>query len=527
MEHEKSSKDLNMSGTKEKPVKDKGIRSIKEPSQGRLISADKSRKKSEIVRTEDTDISTLEPEEKSSGRSIEVRPLSPRPRTKITIDGEEIGELKNIKLPYGEIGEKRGMSPRRFVPSASSNDDDDRKIEPLIAPKKVLASPIKKTDNVRLINDDSDNTIITPMDKKETINKAISQTTVSVTPSVKRIKLPRPERKKEEDETVIKPEEFIVVDNEKKKEEKSKPHKIEGKASDNRVFSPQTSPARSPEIVKTKGVEVKANTDKKEVEKRGGSLAVKDLVIPDYASMSEDELIDNWGELRAKYNILRKTFPEHGFPEVPRTVTLSEIKKNIRAIHVQYENDVREIHINNNTSKYRIYLIMLWIGIEYGLTKTIGEKAKGYTLFQMNSMDKYNKLLIEIGVKYTKSEEKESEWPVEVRLIFVALVQAAIFIGISYASEYVGESNGKMIGDFLSDFLSGKGNSIKAIGGSEKKSSISSVPAAPGINFESIISNFGPQLMSMFSGGKKSDNDDNKSAETSKKRSVRKPTYTE
>ena len=66
------------------------------------------------------------------------------------------------------------------------------------------------------------------------------------------------------------------------------------------------------------------------------------------------------------------------------------------------------------------------MAVEYGLGHFLKFDMKGFTQQQMSNMNKYNKLLIELGEKTYVPKGKK--WPVEVRLAFLILFNAAIFV---------------------------------------------------------------------------------------------------
>ncbi len=64
--------------------------------------------------------------------------------------------------------------------------------------------------------------------------------------------------------------------------------------------------------------------------------------------------------------------------------------------------------------------------VEYGLGHFLKFDMKGFTQQQMVSMNKYNKLLIELGEKTYKPKAKKMS--VELRLLFLILFNAATFV---------------------------------------------------------------------------------------------------
>ena len=79
----------------------------------------------------------------------------------------------------------------------------------------------------------------------------------------------------------------------------------------------------------------------------------------------------------------------------------------------------------------------MFLVIELLATQVLGLPCNGYTMAQMRSMSKYERLLIELGEKWYVPGG--SDWPVEYRIIFLALFNALVFMGIKWLAKYVGE----------------------------------------------------------------------------------------
>ena len=96
--------------------------------------------------------------------------------------------------------------------------------------------------------------------------------------------------------------------------------------------------------------------------------------------------------------------------------------------------------------------------IELFCTK-IGLNIGGYCISQMQSMNKYERLLIELGETNYRTAAVEiaaqSSWPVEIRLFFMALVNAVTFIIIKMLANYIGETTATTIVNGLTSYLSG------------------------------------------------------------------------
>ena len=173
---------------------------------------------------------------------------------------------------------------------------------------------------------------------------------------------------------------------------------------------------------------------------------------PDYSAMTPEEQAQHRANFRTRFGILRNAWPNYYIPNVPDDMPLEQV-------HAQYDIYVRHIHISQDVDQYKVYLVIMWLLIELFCTK-IGLNIGGYTVTQLRSMNKYERLLIELGETNYKTSAvggggAQSNWPVEVRIFFMALVNAVTFIIIKMLANYIGEGMATTIVDSLSSYLSG------------------------------------------------------------------------
>lgn len=173
--------------------------------------------------------------------------------------------------------------------------------------------------------------------------------------------------------------------------------------------------------------------------------------LPDYTSMSTELQAQHRADFRTKFGILRGAWPNYHIPDFSDSMSLAEI-------HAQYDIYVRHIHISQEVDQYKVYLVIMWLIIELFCTK-IGLNIGGYTVAQMRSMNKYERLLIELGETSYKASggpaAAQSSWSPEIRILFMALVNAVTFIIIKMLASYIGEGMATTIVDALSSYVSG------------------------------------------------------------------------
>ncbi len=224
--------------------------------------------------------------------------------------------------------------------------------------------------------------------------------------------------------------------------------------------------------------------------------------IPKYSEMSLEEQKKCREKFKAQYLILKDSWKSQDVIEITDTMPLEEI-------HEKYEYYVKNIHVSQSTDKYKVYMVIMWLFIEYGCVQ-IGLNVSGYTMSQMKSMSKYERLLIELGeknYKYAPMGDINSEWPVEFNIVFMALANAAIFIIIKMLCEKIniGDGMANTIIETMSSYLSGAqpqpGNVL--FGGTHKD--ISDIPQnnpMANLDLPSIISGLGNMFMQKPSEGK-------------------------
>ncbi len=138
----------------------------------------------------------------------------------------------------------------------------------------------------------------------------------------------------------------------------------------------------------------------------------------DVKYMNEYEEDDKKRELLFKFELLKKSYPTSNLPEYT-------IHSDYMMMLKDYERNVKRLSVDSNVDKYKQYLIFGFMGVEYILGTFLGFDMSGFTQQQILSMNSYEKLLIELG---EKTYVPDSKWPVELRLLFLVVINAAFFI---------------------------------------------------------------------------------------------------
>lgn len=208
-------------------------------------------------------------------------------------------------------------------------------------------------------------------------------------------------------------------------------------------------------------------------------------------------------DYRVKFSILREAYPTMNIPDPKEDESIEEIK-------AAYKVYVRRIHVDSSVEQNKVYLLILWLIIDIVGSRCFHLPFNGrYVKSQYKYMQKYQMLLIELGERnYT---EETDGWPVEYRLLAMAIFHGVIFALVQMLASKLGgagnAANDKMADEFretIDNFLTNnKGADV--LRRAEQASTDNPVPESvndnaspPGGDLGAMLANFAPQLMSMF-----------------------------
>ena len=156
-----------------------------------------------------------------------------------------------------------------------------------------------------------------------------------------------------------------------------------------------------------------------ELEKQGGVIRKKELRDINNISVEEQYDEDAKRELMFKMDLLRKSYPNSIIPEY-------SIHSDYNSMKRAYESTVRRLSLDSSVESYKTYLIGGFMICEFVLGNYLGFDMVGFTQQQILTINSYEVLLIELGEKsYIPGGSK---WPVEIRLLFMILCNAGLFI---------------------------------------------------------------------------------------------------
>ena len=218
--------------------------------------------------------------------------------------------------------------------------------------------------------------------------------------------------------------------------------------------------------------------------------------IPDYKSMSYEDQEMYRTEFRIKFGHLRTRLHEYMIPDFPDTMPLEVIHRNYDKY---YQDVVKQQRITEELEQHKVYLVVLWLFIELVCNK-LGLNISGYTEMQMKSMNRYDPLLRELGENNYKNSTAgaatvSSPWPVEIRLVFVALLNAVALVIIKMLS--LGEFGSNIVDRLINGYLGSsnetatQATTARAIPGGAPLPQSNST----GLDIAGLLGQFGPMLL--------------------------------
>jgi len=180
------------------------------------------------------------------------------------------------------------------------------------------------------------------------------------------------------------------------------------------------------------------NYDEDDTDRSSSKEEIKDY--DPYEGLSPEEREEKEREEYIwRFRILKKKYHNTASISIPEYNEHSDLPMMKKS----YERTIKELYLDDAVENYKTYLLGGFLAIEYVCTSIIGVDLEGFTMQQVQMMHKYDTLLIELGEKSYSTVG--SNLPVEIRLLFMMLVQAALF----FAAKYVSQEHGSHIGDMI------------------------------------------------------------------------------
>ena len=184
----------------------------------------------------------------------------------------------------------------------------------------------------------------------------------------------------------------------------------------------------SEENIPRKKIKVKKNKGKPDPRYR---LYITNLSDgkPDYSSFTIMEREYARADFKAKFAALQNRLGDRICVPYP------EDDDDLDILYARYYAYHRQAQILTKSKGHRDYLIVMFAIMELVGTRLLNQPMSGFLASQMVSWDQYDDLLIELGEKYTPVSASgsgvNSSWPVEIRIFFMALLSAIVFVVVN------------------------------------------------------------------------------------------------
>lgn len=187
----------------------------------------------------------------------------------------------------------------------------------------------------------------------------------------------------------------------------------------------------------------------------------------------------------------------------------------IQEIEAMYKQYIKKIHVDYSVEQNQGYLVILWLVIDVVCTRLFKLPFNGrYVQSQLKYMSKYKILLVELGERNYREDGNGASWPVEYRLLIMAIVHAAIFALIQLLVSKIGaredEQTIYQVQNLVDDFLLNTRSKPEVLRRVEEVTSDKFVPpdstpqSSGGDGFVSLLSGFAsflPNLLGGIGGG--------------------------
>ena len=158
-----------------------------------------------------------------------------------------------------------------------------------------------------------------------------------------------------------------------------------------------------------------------ELQAKGEFVQKKELRDINNIGKEEYNNEDKKREIMFKFELLKKSYPL-----AAATIPVFTIHSDLSEMEKTYDLTVKRLSLDSSVESYKSYLLGGFMLVEFILGSVLKFDMQGFTQQQIININTYERLLIEIGEKsYVPSGSK---WPVEIRLLFIIIMNAGIFI---------------------------------------------------------------------------------------------------
>jgi len=158
-------------------------------------------------------------------------------------------------------------------------------------------------------------------------------------------------------------------------------------------------------------------------------------------------------ERKLQFQNLKEQLPGYQMPKDLDSLSLKEID-------VLFHNYSRLLHMNRDIDQLKIYLVFIWLGIEFVGTY-LGLNFSGFTIYQIRDMHKYEYLLLELNEVNFKNGSIHgtgitANWSVYARIAFNTVLSVLAFLLVKLIGKWSGEAWAIKIMTALETLMSGQ-----------------------------------------------------------------------
>lgn len=200
---------------------------------------------------------------------------------------------------------------------------------------------------------------------------------------------------------------------------------------------------------------------------------------PNYKALNSQQKYNTRIMFEGKFHTLKSSYPNRNIEIPSKELSLDEI-------HDKYEELVKQIVVDINKDNWKIYVMIGFAMIEmYGrFYLGMNDLLEGFTLHHLKNVDRFDPLLVQLGIKYYSSEE--SQWPTELVIIGSIIFQGIVFAGINFICSKLGK---KDLSEMFHNLASNHFNKINtAAPVTDSETGLPEPPKNNGGGIESILS---------------------------------------
>lgn len=190
--------------------------------------------------------------------------------------------------------------------------------------------------------------------------------------------------------------------------------------------------------------------------------------IPNYEGYSNLDQIKAWAVLDDRYARIKRSLPENYPVEMPNPE-----KETLSECHARYnqiiENYQKNKFIDDETDKYRFYLVCFWAVIEVVLLLFGVTSANGYTNLQLMMASQYDFTLMELGEqRWDEIGGVSSKSPIY-DILSSSVITMVIFVILKLLTSFLGEeislkSTNFIMGKMMDRNKAKEGSSLFGVG---------------------------------------------------------------